>query len=79
MSHLKCPKCGSTEHTSGYGLAAGPMGSYTFCDGCNALLEFAPDLEGLPEEYAKQLLADAEVRRKEVWGSSAVSESDGTK
>ena len=52
MSHLMCPKCNSNEHTSGYGLACGPMGAYTFCDGCDALLAFAPDLDGVPEDAA---------------------------
>jgi hypothetical protein len=71
MSHLTCPKCGGTDHTQGYGLAAGPMGAYTFCDGCDAMLEFCPDLEGLPEEHAQRILADVEKWRAETWGSQS--------
>ena len=40
MSHVTCPKCGSNDHMTGYGLAAGPMGAYTFCQGCDELIEF---------------------------------------
>jgi len=68
MSHLTCPKCGSKDHISGYGLAAGPIGFYTFCDNCNVILEFTPDLEGVPEEAAKKILAEVEKQRIEVWG-----------
>lgn len=71
MSHVTCPKCGSNDHTSGYGLAAGPMGFYTFCNGCDVLLEFCPDLEGVPEDRAQKLLAGVEEWRKEVWGEQA--------
>jgi len=70
MSHVTCPKCGSNEHTAGYGLAAGPMGSYTFCDGCDSMLEFSPDLEGMPPERAEKILADVAKWRKEFWGES---------
>jgi hypothetical protein len=71
MSHLTCPKCGSTEHTQGYGLAAGPMGAYTFCDGCDTMLEFCPDLEGLPEDLAKSILLEVARWHTEVWGSGS--------
>lgn len=69
MTHVTCPKCNSNDHTSGYGLAAGPMAAYTFCNGCGILLEFAPDLEGLPEDAVKRIKADVEHWRKEVWGA----------
>lgn len=65
MSHITCPKCGSTEHTVGYGLAAGPMGTYTFCDGCDALIEFWPDLEGLNEADVERIQAITEEWRKQ--------------
>ncbi len=55
MSHVICPFCGSNEHTSGYGLAAGPMGAYTFCNDCDELIEFSSDLEGLDDETAVRL------------------------
>ena len=71
MSHLTCPKCGSKEHTIGYGLAAGPMGGYTYCDGCDELLEFWPELTGLSEEDAKAILTSVEEWRKRVWGEKA--------
>lgn len=72
MSHVTCPFCGSNEHTSGYGLAVGPMGSYTFCDGCDELIEFIPDLEGMPDDIAERIKSEclvfeerlAEARRK---------------
>jgi hypothetical protein len=71
MSHITCPKCGSNEHTSGYGLAAGPMGAYTFCNGCETLLEFFPDLEGAPPEQIQKIRANINQWRKEVWGDSS--------
>lgn len=43
MSHITYPKCGSNEHYCGYGLAAGGVGSYTICLGCDALLDSSPD------------------------------------
>ena len=44
MSHIICPACGSSEHTTGYGLAAGGMSSYTICE-CGEILERDPDRE----------------------------------
>jgi len=55
MSHVTCPKCGSRDHTQGYGLAAGPMGAYTFCNACDSLLEFMPDSTYTDEERALAL------------------------
>jgi hypothetical protein len=55
MSHITCPYCGSNDHTSGYGLAAGPMGSYTFCNKCNELIEFSADTEGMSEDQIQRL------------------------
>ncbi len=46
MSHIACPKCGSREHYQGYGLAAGPLGSYIICLECGELLESKPDPAG---------------------------------
>lgn len=68
MSHLTCPKCGSNNHTCGYGLAAGPMGSYCFCDGCDELLEFSPDLQGLELEEANRIITKYNAKMREVWG-----------
>ena len=45
MSHIKCPECGSNEHYSGYGFAAGGLGGYTICE-CGKTLEFKSDLDG---------------------------------
>ena len=70
MSHVICPKCGSNEHTSGYGLACGPMGMYTICNGCDALLEFCPDLEGLDDEHAARIVASTEKALAETWGAA---------
>lgn len=72
MSHLTCPKCGSNEHTCGYGLAAGPMGSYCFCDGCDVLLEFTPDLQGLDVETANRIIDGYNEKMREVWGDKHV-------
>lgn len=33
-----CPKCGSTEQDTGYGLAGGGCGSYGYCGGCGLFL-----------------------------------------
>lgn len=69
MSHLTCPKCKSTDHTQGYGLAAGPMGAYTFCNSCDELIDFTPDLDGLEgtEAYA-QIVEGLDKRMTELWG-----------
>ena len=47
MSHIICPKCGSQEHYSGYGFAAGGLGGYTICE-CGEILEFHQDQESMP-------------------------------
>lgn len=72
MTHLICPKCGSNEHTCGYGLAAGPMGSYCFCDGCDELLEASPDLQGLELETANRIIQAYNKKMGEVWGDKHV-------
>lgn len=54
VSHVTCPRCGSKEHTSGYGFAAGTLGSYTIC-GCAKIIEFEADTEGLPPKEVKRL------------------------
>lgn len=72
MTHLVCPKCGSNEHTTGYGLAAGPMGGYTFCDGCDTLLEFSPDLQGLSKEEANRIIESYNKQMREVWGDKHI-------
>ena len=69
MSHVTCPKCGSNDHISGYGLACGPMGSYTICNSCDALLEFCPDLEGLDDERATRIQESAKKALAETWGT----------
>lgn len=63
--HITCHECGSNEHMSGYGLAAGPMGMYTICD-CGELLEFTPDLEGIPDDHAERLKKQTDEWRSTV-------------
>lgn len=73
MNYVLCPYCGSDDHVSGYGLAAGPMGSYTFCNTCDQLISFRADYEGLPEDRIVKLkgmqasldktLADARMKQ----------------
>ncbi len=75
MSHVTCPKCGSNEHQCGYGFAAGPLGSYTFCEGCDELIEFAPDTEGLDEMETAMMEAMAENHLRDVWGDKYASPS----
>lgn len=70
MTHLTCPKCNSTEHTCGYGLAAGPIGSYCFCDGCEILLEAHPDTEGLEDTEVAQIKENLEKPLRQVWGDA---------
>lgn len=70
MSHITCPKCHSQEHMTGYGLACGPVGSYTVCE-CGLMLEFSPDLQGVPEDRALEILANVAAWRKETWGDTA--------
>lgn len=54
---LVCPVCDQrTRNTCGYGLAAGPIGAYTFCDACDYLIDFMPDSDHIEdEEEMKQL------------------------
>lgn len=66
MSHVICHKCGSNDHIQGYGLAVGPMGAYTYCDNCDELLEFSPDLEGVSEDQAKEIQRKTDEWRKSV-------------
>lgn len=68
MSHVTCPKCASNEHVTGYGFAAGPLGMYTFCCGCDELIEFSPDTEGLDDMEAARAEAHAENHMRGVWG-----------
>jgi hypothetical protein len=68
MSHITCPKCGSNEHTTGYGFAGGPLGGYTFCDGCSVLLELFPDLDGLTDEQVERVTKETEKDMREIWG-----------
>ena len=49
MSHIKCIECGSNEHFSGYGFAAGGLGAYTICE-CGFVLEFKADPENEANE-----------------------------
>ena len=70
MSHITCPSCGSNDHLVGYGLAFGPMGGYTVCEGCGELLEFAPDYAGLPDEEVARIRAFVADWRAKVWGAA---------
>ncbi len=72
MTHLTCPKCGSNKHSSGYGLAAGPMGGYVFCEGCDSLLEFSPDLQGLDMETCNKIIDGYNKTMRETWGDKHV-------
>ncbi len=59
MSHLKCVRCGSTDHNSGYGYAAGILGAYSICE-CGAVLNISPDCEGMTEQQEAETLAACE-------------------
>lgn len=50
-----CFFCGADDLSYGYGLAAGPLGAYTFCNKCDQLLAYEPDMKGLNGEDAKRL------------------------
>lgn len=65
MTHITCYECGGNEHITGYGLTCGPMGSYTICD-CGALLEFCPDLDGVPDDAAKRILESVDIWRRQA-------------
>lgn len=41
-----CPFCRSAEHFAGYGLAAGGMGTYTLCGGCEHVFNSKQDEDG---------------------------------
>ena len=44
----KCPHCGGGPLYLGYGLAAGGIGSYSACEGCNRFCNLVSD-EGADE------------------------------
>jgi hypothetical protein len=68
---MKCPLCGfSGEHESGYGLAAGPMGAYTYCGSCERLIEFSPDTEGMTDEQAA-----AAFTKRDAWRAALNAEA----
>jgi hypothetical protein len=67
MSHITCPKCKTRDHTSGYGLAAGPIGAYTFCNTCDGLLEFSPDSTYEPHEQ-QMALRGLDIHMVKLWG-----------
>lgn len=50
-----CFFCGADDLSYGYGLAAGPLGAYTFCNKCDQLLAYEPDMKGLNGEDAARL------------------------
>lgn len=68
MTHLTCPKCQSTDHTTGYGLAAGPMGSYVFCNKCDELIDFSPDQEGMSDEWIAKSNLRLDMHMRALWG-----------
>lgn len=48
-----CFFCGGSKLSTEYGIAAGPLGVYTFCDSCEQLIGYAPDFDKLdPEDVA---------------------------
>lgn len=67
MSHITCPFCGSNEHITGYGLAAGPMAGYTFCESCDELIELTIDMDGVDDatlERLQKMQAEFDARIK---------------
>jgi hypothetical protein len=61
----ECPFCKSTEITSGYGYAFGPLGGYTFCENCDELLDLSPDLDGLDDEECQRITTAVDEWRKD--------------
>jgi len=49
-----CPKCGHERVLSGYGYAAGKLGSYEMCASCGETLTFEADPEFEPERVANE-------------------------
>lgn len=45
-----CPHCGSEDIYNGYGMAAGGMGGYKICLGCDKTLAVYPDEDASTEE-----------------------------
>jgi len=66
MSLPTCPICDSVERATGYGVAAGPIGFYSFCEGCDNLLEFSLDYEGLGTSLVEKLQEFQKQRRLEM-------------
>ena len=59
-----CPLCGfDGAHKQGYGYAAGPL---TFCGGCERLVGFSPDTEGMDDSAAEAAIAKANKWRIEL-------------
>lgn len=59
---IECPWCRKSNIYRGYGLAAGPMGAYAFCEDCDELVWFQADTQGLSEEHISRL----DVMQKEL-------------
>jgi hypothetical protein len=72
MSRIKCPKCGGRKNVHGYGYAAGPLATYTFCNNkkCYVALEVIPDLEGLTDEQAQREIDHANAVIAKTYGES---------
>lgn len=58
-----CSKCGSNEHYCEYGFAAGGLGSYTLCLGCDEVLErtLEPDVGPRETEQTAQVSNSSET------------------
>lgn len=64
----RCPYCKyEGEHVRGYGFAGPSLGAYTYCgnDDCGKLLEFCPDLEGLVDEAAEEIMVRVRAWQRE--------------
>ena len=64
-----CPKCGVGTHRAhqGYGVAGGVYVAYSIC-GCGAVLEMAPDCEGMSPERAQAAQKAADAILAQTWG-----------
>ena len=74
----KCPLCDHEgPHDSGYGYAAGPLGAYVFCAGCEQLIDFSPDTDGMTDEQALAAFAKRDKWRAGLTAGRPTAQPEG--
>lgn len=69
---FNCPVCDAyTTQIGGYGLAAGPMGSYSYCDNCDHLVDYWRDQDGMYDDNGDYASEDERVKAIRVKDDAA--------